>query len=108
MHGRTVFNFWEPLHYLDRGYGFQTWETSPQYSIRSWAYIILHLLPTQIARRFLGSEKVGFVFYINGQLAIWLNVLSEAGVFRRADIPGVRFSFVRICTLQNCRREGQL
>lgn len=43
-----VFNFWEPLHYLDRGYGFQTWETSPAYAIRSWAYIILHYVPARV------------------------------------------------------------
>lgn len=54
----TVFNFWEPLHYLDRGHGFQTWETAPQYSIRSYAYILLHLVPTQFTKKFLGSEKV--------------------------------------------------
>ncbi|KAK0465555.1 glycosyltransferase family 22 protein [Desarmillaria tabescens] len=33
-----VFNFWEPLHYFDKGYGFQTWEVSPEYAIRSWTY----------------------------------------------------------------------
>ncbi|KAI0049268.1 glycosyltransferase family 22 protein [Auriscalpium vulgare] len=43
-----VFNFWEPLHYLDKGYGFQTWETSPVYAIRSWAYIILYYLPARV------------------------------------------------------------
>lgn len=54
----AVFNFWEPLHYLYKGYGFQTWETSPEYSIRSWAYILLHYLPVQITATFLGPEKV--------------------------------------------------
>ena len=54
----AVFNFWEPLHYLDRGYGFQTWETSPVYAIRSWAYILLHTLPTKIVFTLLGPEKV--------------------------------------------------
>ncbi|KAG9102402.1 mannosyltransferase [Ceratobasidium sp. 392] len=42
-----VFNFWEPLHYLDQGHGFQTWETSPAYGLRSWAYVLLHLLPAK-------------------------------------------------------------
>ena len=44
----AVFNYWEPLHYLHKGYGFQTWETSPQYAIRSWAYTLLWLLPSKI------------------------------------------------------------
>jgi alpha-1,2-mannosyltransferase len=55
---KIVFNFWEPLHYLDRGHGFQTWETSPEYSIRSWAYIVLHLWPGKIPSFMYGPEKV--------------------------------------------------
>ena len=53
-----VFNFWEPLHFWDRGHGFQTWEVAPQYAIRSWAYVLLHVLPTRITRLALGPEKV--------------------------------------------------
>ncbi|THH13499.1 hypothetical protein EW146_g6729 [Bondarzewia mesenterica] len=30
------------------GYGFQTWETSPVYAIRSWAYIILYYIPAKL------------------------------------------------------------
>ena len=55
---RTVFNFWEPLHYLWKGYGFQTWETSPVYAIRSWAYILIHLWPAKLTAFLLGPEKV--------------------------------------------------
>ncbi|KAF1916410.1 Alg9-like mannosyltransferase family-domain-containing protein [Ampelomyces quisqualis] len=39
-----VFNYWEPTHYLNHGYGLQTWEYSPEYAIRSWAYSALHSL----------------------------------------------------------------
>jgi len=39
-----TFNYWEPTHYLHYGYGLQTWEYSPKYSIRSWAYIGLHTI----------------------------------------------------------------
>lgn len=53
-----VFNFWEPLHYLDQGHGFQTWETSPAYGLRSWAYVLLHLLPAKVPVWFLSLEKV--------------------------------------------------
>ena len=37
-----VFNFFEPLHYFQHNDGFQTWELSPQFAIRSWAYVLLH------------------------------------------------------------------
>lgn len=39
-----VFNYWEPTHYLNRGSGLQTWEYSPEYSIRSWLYIVIHAI----------------------------------------------------------------
>lgn len=54
----TVYNFWEPLHFFDKGVGFQTWEVTPQYAIRSWAYILLHLLPVRLASFIFGNDKV--------------------------------------------------
>jgi alpha-1,2-mannosyltransferase len=46
-----VFNFWEPTHYLNHHYGFQTWEYSPVYAIRSWAYTGLHATITGLFSR---------------------------------------------------------
>lgn len=34
-----TYGYWEPLHYLLYGSGMQTWEYSPQYAIRSYAFI---------------------------------------------------------------------
>ena len=56
-----TFNYWEPLHYLNHGYGRQTWEYSPEFSIRSWAYIGLHAVPAKIASLSGGSKT--FEFY---------------------------------------------
>ncbi|KAL8796209.1 MAG: hypothetical protein Q9182_007415 [Xanthomendoza sp. 2 TL-2023] len=39
-----IFNYWEPTHYLNRGFGLQTWEYSPEYTIRSWLYIVIHAI----------------------------------------------------------------
>lgn len=44
-----VFNYWEPMHFLTHGWGLQTWEYSPEYAIRSWAYVGLHALFTKSA-----------------------------------------------------------
>ncbi|EME81020.1 glycosyltransferase family 22 protein [Pseudocercospora fijiensis CIRAD86] len=44
-----VFNYWEATHYLNHGHGFQTWEYSPAYAIRSWTYAALHALVTPLA-----------------------------------------------------------
>ncbi|KAK5138053.1 hypothetical protein LTR08_005851 [Meristemomyces frigidus] len=57
-----VFNYWEPTHYLTHGHGLQTWEYSPTYAIRSWAYIALHALPTLPLRLLGGSKKAEFYF----------------------------------------------
>lgn len=37
-----TFNYWEPLHFLLYGFGFQTWEYSPAYALRSYLYLRLH------------------------------------------------------------------
>lgn len=36
-----TYNYWEPLHYLFYGRGLQTWEYSPQFALRSYAYLML-------------------------------------------------------------------
>ena len=56
-----VFNFWDPTHYLNRGFGLQTWEYSPEFSIRSWTYVVLHAIPGKIGSFF--SSKPSFEFY---------------------------------------------
>ncbi|KAJ3291486.1 mannosyltransferase [Rhizoclosmatium sp. JEL0117] len=39
-----VFNYWEPTHFLvsNSNRGFQTWEYSPEFNIRSWAFAALY------------------------------------------------------------------
>ncbi|XP_042901366.1 alpha-1,2-mannosyltransferase ALG9 [Parasteatoda tepidariorum] len=57
-----VYNYWEPMHYLLHGKGFQTWEYSPQYAIRSYAYLWLHAVPCYLYGVVLQSNKFA-VFY---------------------------------------------
>ncbi|KAL8973862.1 MAG: hypothetical protein Q9197_001897 [Variospora fuerteventurae] len=56
-----VFNYWEPTHYLNRGSGLQTWEYSPEYSIRSWLYIVIHAIIGKFGS--LLSSHPSFEFY---------------------------------------------
>ncbi|KIJ53458.1 glycosyltransferase family 22 protein [Sphaerobolus stellatus SS14] len=76
-----VFNFWEPLHYLDRNVGFQTWEVSPQYAIRSWAYIIFHLLPAWGPVRLVSLDKRAAFFAVRIFLAV-ISSFCEAKFYR--------------------------
>lgn len=45
-------------HYLIYGKGFQTWEYSPVYAIRSYAYLLLHAWPAAFHARILQTNKV--------------------------------------------------
>ncbi|OWK17941.1 hypothetical protein Celaphus_00008901, partial [Cervus elaphus hippelaphus] len=51
-----TFNYWEPTHYLIYGKGFQTWEYSPAYAIRSYAYLLLHAWPAAFHARILQTN----------------------------------------------------
>lgn len=55
-----TFNYWEPLHYLNHGYGLQTWEYSPEYCIRSWAYILIHAIPSKLGSLLASSKIIEF------------------------------------------------
>lgn len=57
-----VFNFWEPTHYLNHRFGLQTWEYAPEFSIRSWLYIVIHAMIGKIGS--LLSSNKAFEFYM--------------------------------------------
>ncbi|KAL8730495.1 MAG: hypothetical protein Q9181_004646 [Wetmoreana brouardii] len=57
-----VFNYWEPTHYLNRGSGLQTWEYSPEYSIRSWLYIVIHAIIGKFGSLLFSRPTAEFYF----------------------------------------------
>ncbi|CAF1443654.1 unnamed protein product [Adineta steineri] len=76
-----AFNFYEPLHKLMYGNGLQTWEYSPLFALRSYAYIVLHWLPIA----FIPSSFKFIAFYA---LRICLSIvcaMCEAFFFRAID-----------------------
>jgi alpha-1,2-mannosyltransferase len=78
-----VFNYWEPLHYLQYGYGLQTWEYSPDYSIRSWAFILLYLLPAQFISKIysvMASLSIHLVFGLSEKVAVFYAIRILLGV----------------------------
>src|SRR5580700_9057342 len=76
-----TFNFWEPTHYLSHGYGLQTWEYSPEYAIRSWAYIALHALIGSFRWLLPFSTKVAEFYFIRYSLA-FVCAICETQLFR--------------------------
>lgn len=81
-----TFNYWEPTHYLMYGKGLQTWEYSPQYAIRSYAYLWIHALPGLVYSNLLQSNRV-LVFYfmrcILGFVCALCEVYFYKGVLKR-------------------------
>jgi alpha-1,2-mannosyltransferase len=40
-----TYNYWEPLHFFLYGSGLQTWEYSPEFSLRSYLYTLVNAAP---------------------------------------------------------------
>ena len=49
------------MHFLMFGSGFQTWEYSPKYAIRSYAYLLLHTVPGKLQIQVFEANKVSFL-----------------------------------------------
>lgn len=49
---------WEPVHYLIYGTGLQTWEYSPLYTLRSYAYLLPHAAIGKVMSLILGLIQV--------------------------------------------------
>ena len=79
-----TFNYFEPLHYLLHGSGLQTWEYSPQYGLRSYAYIALHAPPALLAKLFTSSRPAQF-YAVRCSLAA-ASALCEAFFARRVAL----------------------
>ncbi|KAF2195273.1 glycosyltransferase family 22 protein [Zopfia rhizophila CBS 207.26] len=75
-----VFNYWEPTHYLNHGYGLQTWEYSPEYAIRSWAYTGMHAVVIWIGRVLPFSTKM-FEFYFLRVVLAFLCAICETRLY---------------------------
>ncbi|KAF2227938.1 Alg9-like mannosyltransferase family-domain-containing protein [Elsinoe ampelina] len=59
-----VFNFWDPTHYLNYGYGFETWEYSPEFAIRTWVYPGLNAIIVFFGRVLAFFASKSFQFYL--------------------------------------------
>lgn len=71
-----TYNYWEPMHYLMFGKGFQTWEYSPTYAIRSYAYLWIHALPISLYKILFSTNKM-MLFYILRCVLAFASALCE-------------------------------
>ena len=74
-----TFNYWEPLHYLNHGYGLQTWEWSPEFALRSYAFEVIHAIPAKLGHLLTGSKS--FEFYFLRVLLAFCCALTETRLY---------------------------
>ena len=55
-----TFNYWEPAHYTLYGWGFQTWEYSPAYALRSYLFLLPHSVAVKALHAATGSKVTAF------------------------------------------------
>ncbi|VDP90732.1 unnamed protein product [Echinostoma caproni] len=68
-----TYNYWEPLHFIvtqGRGGGFQTWEYSPTYGLRSYLYLWLIGWPAFLIAQLGWPMWLGFLL-VRLHLALW-------------------------------------
>ncbi|KAI8579539.1 hypothetical protein K450DRAFT_271849 [Umbelopsis ramanniana AG] len=75
-----VFNYWEPTHWLQYGFGLQTWEYSPEFAIRSWSYVSFHAILGWIGSWFAKSKIQ--VFYFMRIMLGAMSAFAEARFYR--------------------------
>ncbi|PFX18934.1 Alpha-1,2-mannosyltransferase ALG9 [Stylophora pistillata] len=66
-----TFNYWEPMHFLMFGSGFQTWEYSPKYAIRSYAYLLFHTIPGKLQIQIFEANKLLVFYFLRFALSIF-------------------------------------
>ena len=71
-----VYNYWEPTHFMMNGFGFQTWEYSPEYGLRSYLYLYIHLIFGKISSLFLK------IFFLNeNKVQVFMFMRAFIGAF---------------------------
>ncbi|XP_048442614.1 dol-P-Man:Man(6)GlcNAc(2)-PP-Dol alpha-1,2-mannosyltransferase-like isoform X3 [Pyrus x bretschneideri] len=72
----SLSNYWEPLHFLLYKSGFQTWEYSSQFALRSYLYILFHELVGRPASWLFAEEKLRVFYAVRIFLAL-LSVITD-------------------------------
>ncbi|EPS64624.1 hypothetical protein M569_10155, partial [Genlisea aurea] len=100
-----VFNYWEPLHFLLYKSGFQTWEYSSQFALRSYLYLLFHNIVGWPASQWFQEEKVR-VFYAVRTFLCVLSVISDAAlvvaVSRKYGRRLASYALAMLCLTSGC------
>lgn len=100
-----VFNYWEPLHFLLYNSGFQTWEYSSQFALRSYLYINFHELVGLPASWLFPDDKVR-VFYAVRFFLGFVSVIADAtlvvALSRKYGKRLASYALAMLCLTSGC------
>lgn len=65
-----VYNYWEPVNYLVRGFGMQTWEYSPEFALRTYIFVYLLAAPGKLLSWFI-TDGVTLFYALRLLLALF-------------------------------------
>ncbi|KAI8320796.1 hypothetical protein GQ54DRAFT_245605, partial [Martensiomyces pterosporus] len=77
-----VYNYYEPLHFLQFGAGKQTWEYAPQFALRSYGFLNIYKWAVGLLHFVFGFRSKVQVFYALRILAALISGLCEAALVR--------------------------
>ncbi|KAI8552457.1 hypothetical protein RHMOL_Rhmol06G0268100 [Rhododendron molle] len=100
-----VFNYWEPLHFLLFKSGFQTWEYSSQFALRSYLYLLFHKVVGGPASWLFSEEKVRVFYAVRIFLGL-LSVITEAALVvalsRKYGKRLAAYALAMLCLTSGC------
>ncbi|XP_001599180.2 alpha-1,2-mannosyltransferase ALG9 [Nasonia vitripennis] len=76
-----TYNYWEPGHFLLYRSGQQTWEYSPQYALRSYTYLLIHMVPAKLYSYFLEPNPINVFYFVRILLSL-VCALSEVYFYK--------------------------
>ncbi|KAJ0046216.1 hypothetical protein Pint_04720 [Pistacia integerrima] len=100
-----VFNYWEPLHYLLYKSGFQTWEYSSQFALRSYLYLLFHELVGRPASWLFADEKVRVFYAVRlflGLLSVAADTVLVVALSRKYGKRLASYALAMLCLTSGC------
>ncbi|KAK6205234.1 Alg9-like mannosyltransferase family-domain-containing protein [Scheffersomyces amazonensis] len=85
-----TFNYWEPLNFLNRKFGKQTWEYSPEFAIRDYLYLLIYYVlgfPVPALASLLSSTAdITLPHTVSYYQFYWLRFVALNGITSYAEI----------------------
>ncbi|XP_021771219.1 dol-P-Man:Man(6)GlcNAc(2)-PP-Dol alpha-1,2-mannosyltransferase-like [Chenopodium quinoa] len=99
-----VFNYWEPLHFLLYKSGFQTWEYSAEYALRSYLYIVFHAIAGGPIS-FLFEDKVRVFYAVRlflGLISVVTDAFLVVALSRKYGKRLASYTLAMLCLTSGC------